>query len=166
MQFSLRDFFLLVSFFMSFSRRLCTSLEAKEKQVHEERKNKYMSNLKAYFFSINACIICHDYIYVHKLSIKFIIPLWTFDRYLNIIIYSSLDYFHNDLISSDRHFNIAINTIRRNYFRYHLLLEFFLIAKNNRLLEKRLLKSGLDGNNLFKPYKSPWKRRYRKTFKF
>lgn len=199
MQFSLRDFFLLVSFFLSFSRRLCTSLrmltairkppcttrymviislarqsyrktapvfEAKEKQVHEERKNKYMSNLKAYFFSINACIICHDYIYVHKLSIKFIIPLWTFDRYLNIIIYSSLDYFHNDLISSDRHFNIAINTIRRNYFRYHLLLEFFLIAKNNRLLEKRLLKSGLDGNNLFKPYKSPWKRRYRKTFRF
>lgn len=141
MQFSLRDFFLLVSFFLSFSRRLCTSLrmltairkppcttrymviislarqsyrktapvfEAKEKQVHEERKNKYMNNLKAYFFSINACIICHDYIYVHKLSIKFIIPLWTFDRYLNIIIYSSLDYFHNDLISSDRHFNIAI----------------------------------------------------------
>lgn len=83
MQFSLRDFFLLVPFFLSFSRRLCTSLrmltairkppcttrymviislarqsyrktapvfEVKEKQVHEERKNKYMSKLKAFFF--------------------------------------------------------------------------------------------------------------------
>lgn len=67
-----------------------------------------MNNLKVYFFLINVCIICYDYIYVYKLLIKFIIFLWIFDWYLNIIIYSLLDYFYNDFIFSDWYFNIVI----------------------------------------------------------
>lgn len=107
MQFSLRDFFLLVSFFLSFSRRLCTSLrmltairkppcttrymviislarqsyrktapvfEAKEKQVHEERKNKYMSKLKAFFF-FNKCMhyLSRLYMYInYQLNLSYL----------------------------------------------------------------------------------------------
>lgn len=55
-------------------RKTAPVFEAKEKQVHEERKNKYMSKLKAFFFQqMHALFVTIIYMYInYQLNLSYL----------------------------------------------------------------------------------------------